>query len=95
METINYCITLPQGVNINAEERTADWYKLYDIISDIIQDKVYNDGVVRDICSRDLSWEGENLIFSYKAVPATAASMSSYPYYHALIITEGQLVIGE
>lgn len=95
METINYCITLPQGVNIHAEEGTADWYKLYDIISDILQDKVYNDGVSRDICSRDLSWEGENLIFSYKAVPATAASMSSYPHYHALIICEEQLVKGE
>ena len=92
MKKINYCIVLPENVNIHAEERTEKWYELYDIISKLLKDTVYNDGVPRDICSTDLYWEDNNLIFQYKAVPATAPTMSSYSYCHALIIKEYSLV---
>jgi hypothetical protein len=92
MKTINYCIVVPENVNIHAERGTEKWYELYDIISKLLKDTVYNDGVPRDICGRDLCWEDNNLIFQYKAVPATAPTMSSYPYYHALIIKENSLV---
>jgi len=92
MEKINYCIVLPTTANIYAEKGTEKWYDLYSIISKLLKDTVYNDGVPRDICSTDLYWEDNNLIFQYKAVPATAATISSYSYYYALVISERQLV---
>lgn len=95
MDKINYCIELPEGINTDAEERTDSWYKLYDIISDTLKDKVYNKDYPIDICSKELYREGENLIFCYKAVPATAATMSSYPYLHALILNKEQVLKGE
>ena len=94
METINYCIVLPEDVNIYPKEGTDKWYELYEIISKLLKDKVYT-GRVLDICSRDLYREGSNLIFRYKAVPATAPTMSTFPYYHALIMNKGQMINGE
>lgn len=93
METINYCVVLPENVNKYAEEGSNEFYELYSVITKLLMATVYNDGVLRDICSKDLYWEGKNLIFSYKAVPASASTMSAYPYYHALIITNNSLVI--
>jgi hypothetical protein len=97
MKTINYCIVLPEDVNMYyyAEEGTEKWYELYDIISKLLKDKVYNEEysiIPRDICSTELYRDGDNLIFQFKSVPATAPTMSTYPYYHALIIKENHLV---
>ena len=69
--------------------------KFSSIISDTLKDKVYNKDCPIDICSTELYREGENLIFCYKAVPATAATMSSYPYLHALILNKEQVLKGE
>ena len=98
METINYCIVLPEDVNTYAEEGTDRWYDLYTIISTILLNKVYNkeySSVPIDICSTELYRDGSNLIFRYKAVPATAPTMSTFRHRHALIMDKGQMINGD
>lgn len=91
---INYCIVVPQEINLYVEERSDKWYDLYDVLLKIIKEKLYADRNA-DICSVQLYKEGDNIILAYKVVPATAPSMSAYPYYYALVIKETQIVRGE
>ena len=88
MVTINYCLVVP---SVNAEEGTSQWYDLMGYIRDLLKDKLYK-GRSYDICSTDLYWKDSNLIYEYKAVPASARTMASYPHYHALIISANSLV---
>ena len=88
MVTINYCLVVP---SVNVEEGTSEWYDLMGYIRDLLKDKLYK-GMSYDICSTDLYWKDSNLIYEYKAVPASARTMASYPHYHALIISANSLV---
>jgi hypothetical protein len=88
METINYCLVVP---SVNVEEGTTVWYDLMGYIRDLLKEKLYK-GVSLDICSTDMYWKDSNLIYEYKAVPASARTMASYPHYHALIISANSLV---
>jgi len=90
MEKINYCIVVPRDM-FDVEKGTDKWYNLYDVFSKMIKEQLYQ-GRALDICSTSLSWEDGNLVFAYKAVPASASTMSSYPHYHALIIHDGNLI---
>lgn len=90
MEKINYCIVAPVDI-FNVEKGTDEWYNLYSIFSKMIKEQLYQ-GRSLDICSTNLSWENGNLVFAYKAVPASARTMSTYPHYHALIIHENKLI---
>lgn len=90
MNKINYCIVVPDDVNLDTEVYDNN-YALYKILKDILKTKFYNT-VPTDICHADLYWENNNLIFKHKAVPATAATMSSFPYYYALVIKEHDIV---
>jgi hypothetical protein len=92
MKTINYCIVVPENVNIYAEENTTEWYELYTVITNILKDKVYNTGIEKDICSTNLFKDGTNLIFQYKAVPVEAPTMASFSHYHALIVRDYKII---
>jgi hypothetical protein len=90
MKKIDYCIVVSIDM-FDVERGTDKWYNLYDILSKMVKEQLYK-GKALDICSMDLCWENGNLVFAYKAVPASAPTMSSYPHYHALIIHDGNLI---
>jgi hypothetical protein len=91
---INYCIVVPAETDLYAKEFSDEWYELYNLLRNIIREKLYSHRQ-DDICSVQLYRENENLIFAYKVVPVTAASMSAYSHYHALIVKDSQIVKGE
>ena len=93
-ERINYCVVVPQEINLFIEEGSDEWYDLYDVLLNIIKEKLYAHRK-DDICSVQLYREGDNIILAYKVVPATAATMSAYPHYYALVVKESQIVKGE
>jgi len=91
MNKIAYCIVVPDDVNLDVKLDSNEGYQLREILRNILKTKMYN-AVPTDICSADLYWENNNLIFKHKAVPATADSMSSFPHYYALVIKEYEVV---
>jgi len=92
MNKIAYCIVVADDVNLNVEVRSDDWYKLYPLLSNLIKDTLYP-GRTLDICSTELTKdEFGNIVFKYKAVPATASTMSSFPHYYALVIKEDNVI---
>jgi hypothetical protein len=91
---INYCVVVPEGCNLWVDKGSDEWYELSDFLRNTIKEKESGDREV-DICSTELYREGSNLIFAFKAVPATAPTMSTFPHYHALIVQEYQIVKGE
>ena len=92
MNKIAYCIVVPDDVTLDVDVRSDEWYELYPLISNLIKDKLYP-GRNLDICSTSLDKdEFGNIVFKYKAVPATAATMSSFPHYHVLVLKEHNIV---
>ena len=60
---------------------------LLTIIEDRLKETIYSNYAPFDICSTSLQkLENGNMIFSYKAVPATAATMSTYEHSHLLVV---------
>lgn len=90
MKKIDYCIVVPVDT-FDVVRGTEEWYNLYTIFSKMIKEQLYQSKNL-DICSMDLYWEDGNLVFTYKAVPALAPTMSAYPRYHALIIHDSKLI---
>ena len=90
MESISYCIVVPNDVNLDIEVDDNE-YALYKILKNILKTKFYN-SVPTDICSADLYRENGNLIFKHKAVPATASTMASFPHYYALVVKEHDVI---
>lgn len=93
---INNCVTIP--ATMTGEEKN-----LISLLAKIIKEKLYpnKDEDDRyytpelniDICSTSLfKDDNDNLIFQYKAVPAYASTMSSYPYCHTLVIQLDKVV---
>jgi hypothetical protein len=91
---INYCIVVPDEFNLFVEEGSDKWYDLADFLRNTIKEQKYADREL-DICSTELYREGSNVIFAFKAVPAAAHTMTTFPHYHALIVGEYQIVKGE
>ena len=94
MDTINYCIAVSQEIDLSIEEGSDQWYDLCGHLFKVIKEKLYAHRK-DDICSVQLYKEGKNIILAYKVVPPTAPTMSAYPYYHALVVKEAQIVRGE
>ena len=60
---------------------------LLTIIEDRLKETIFSDWSAFDICSTSLQkLENGNMIFSYKAVPATASTMSAYKHRHLLVV---------
>lgn len=93
MKSIDYCIIVPKEMSLYVIEGETQYKELYNFIIHTLKLKVYNTGVPRDICCADLYREDGNLIFKFKAVPATAPTMSSYHYTYALILKENNIVL--
>ena len=89
-EISQHVIVLPDTSQALFEEGS---YGIYTVIEAKLRETLYADWSSFDICSTSLhTLDNGNMIFSYKAVPATASTMSSYSHRHLLVILPKNLI---
>ena len=83
-EPIENILTVPVSF-ILPERDSPEWWALYKQLIDRVKSK--NPGNV-DICAINLYELDCNLVLCYKAVPAWAPTMSSYPFKFLIVVKE-------
>ena len=81
----DHVMVLPSEVNQALLEEGT--YGLYRVIEDRLKETLFADWAPFDICNTSIrELNNGNMIFSYKAVPATALTMKTYPRRHLLVV---------
>ena len=86
-----YVMVLPTDIDMTFFEEGN--FGIYDIIEKRIRETLYSDWNSFDICSTSLSkLSNGNMVFTYKAVPATARTMNSYSHKHILVLMPDRVI---
>lgn len=85
LEISQYVMVLPSNTDQALFEEGS--YGIYSVIEAKLRETLFADWSSFDICSTSLQkLDNGNMIFSYKAVPATALTMKTYPFRHLLVV---------
>ena len=91
LEIEDHVMVLPSNVDLALYEEGS--YGLYRVIKDRLRETLFADWVPFDICSETIrTLDNGNMIFSYKAVPATALTMKTYPFRHLLVVLPKHMI---
>ena len=78
---------LPEALTFPLERKSDMWVPVLCELKELVMKKWYSDREPLDICSVNMYDTPEgNIILQYKVVPATAATMSTYPHITAMFI---------